>query len=234
MISIQITEHGIQMSGHAQCKESDGIDRACAAVSALTCNLINSLMELTGDRIRADTESGMAIVEWEKLSDKGKLLVDSWFVDDAPFLASHSSPIVPVTKPISTLAYLFQIFWKFVYKINLVIRSKYIYYFHDSSLKMGAKIPPVITIGDYYSSSNFIPLLHSSSSSSAILFLGIPSGKAIHVGNSLSSSIKCLHTIHFGNLILSPPRFYVFVYKFFCFIRNLFAVPISHKGFRQR
>ena len=81
MISIQITEHGIQMSGHAQCKESDGIDRACAAVSALTCNLINSLMELTGDRIRADTESGMAIVEWEKLSDKGKLLVDSWFVE---------------------------------------------------------------------------------------------------------------------------------------------------------
>ena len=80
MISIQITEHGIQMSGHAQCKGSDGIDRACAAVSALTCNLINSLMELTGDRIRADTESGMAIVEWEKLSDKGKLLVDSWFL----------------------------------------------------------------------------------------------------------------------------------------------------------
>ena len=27
MILIQITEHGIQMSGHAQCKESDGIDR---------------------------------------------------------------------------------------------------------------------------------------------------------------------------------------------------------------
>ena len=80
MILIQITEHGIQMSGHAQCKGSDGIDRACAAVSAMTCNLINSLMELTGDRIRADTESGMAIVEWEKLSDRGKLLVDSWFL----------------------------------------------------------------------------------------------------------------------------------------------------------
>ena len=80
MILIQITEHGIQMSGHAQCKGSDGIDRACAVVSALTCNLINSLMELTGDRIRADTKSGMAIVEWEKLSDRGKLLVDSWFL----------------------------------------------------------------------------------------------------------------------------------------------------------
>ena len=80
MISIQITEHGIQMSGHAQCKGSDGIDRACAAVSALTCNLINSLMDLTGDVIRADTTSGMAIVEWENLSDGGKLLVDSWFL----------------------------------------------------------------------------------------------------------------------------------------------------------
>ena len=80
MISIQITEHGIQMYGHAQRKDSSGIDRACAALSALTCNLINSLRELTGDRIRADTESGMAIVEWEDLSDGGKLLVDSWFL----------------------------------------------------------------------------------------------------------------------------------------------------------
>ena len=80
MISIQITEHGIQMSGHAQFRGSDGIDRACAAVSALTCSLINSLRDLTGDRIRADTESGMAIVEWENLSDGGKLLVDSWFL----------------------------------------------------------------------------------------------------------------------------------------------------------
>lgn len=80
MISIQITEHGIQMHGHAQCKGPDGIDRACAAVSALTCSLINSLRDLTGDRIRADTESGMAIVEWENLSDGGKLLVDSWFL----------------------------------------------------------------------------------------------------------------------------------------------------------
>lgn len=80
MVSIQITEHGIQMYGHAQCKGSDGIDRACAATSALTCNLINSLIYLTGDRIRADTESGMAIVEWEDLSDGGKLLVDSWFL----------------------------------------------------------------------------------------------------------------------------------------------------------
>lgn len=80
MISIQITEHGVQMSGHACRKGTDGIDRACAAISALTCSLINSLLELSGDRIRADTTSGMAIIEWENLSDGGKLLVDSWFL----------------------------------------------------------------------------------------------------------------------------------------------------------
>ena len=57
-----------------------GFDRVCAAVSALTCNLINSLKDLTGDRIRAETASGMTVIEWEDLSDGGKLLVDSWFL----------------------------------------------------------------------------------------------------------------------------------------------------------
>lgn len=80
MIVIKIMNHGIHMSGHAGMNGSDGIDRVCAAVSALTCNLINSLRDLTGDNVQAETSSGMAIVEWENLSDCGKLLVDSWFL----------------------------------------------------------------------------------------------------------------------------------------------------------
>ena len=80
MIIVKITDHSIWMSGHACRKSLDGIDRACAAVSALTCNLINSLKDLTGDRIRAETASGMTVIEWEDLSDGGKLLVDSWFL----------------------------------------------------------------------------------------------------------------------------------------------------------
>lgn len=80
MITIKITDRSICMNGHACRKDSSGIDRACAAVSALTCNLINSLRDLTGDRIRADTGSGMTVIEWENLSDRGKLLVDSWFL----------------------------------------------------------------------------------------------------------------------------------------------------------
>ena len=46
----------------------------------LTCNLINSLKDLTGDRIRAETASGMTVIEWEDLSDGGKPLIDSWFL----------------------------------------------------------------------------------------------------------------------------------------------------------
>ena len=80
MITIKITYHSICMNGHAGRKSPDGIDRVCAAVSALTCNLINSLKDLTGDRIRAETASGMTVIEWEDLSDGGKLLVDSWFL----------------------------------------------------------------------------------------------------------------------------------------------------------
>ena len=41
------------MKGHACRKENDGIDRACTAVSALTCNLINSMNDLTDDKIES-------------------------------------------------------------------------------------------------------------------------------------------------------------------------------------
>ena len=80
MITIKITDRSIRMNGHACRKSPDGIDRVCTAVSALTCNLINSLEDLTGDRIRVETASGMTVIEWEDLSDGGKLLIDSWFL----------------------------------------------------------------------------------------------------------------------------------------------------------
>ena len=80
MIQVRVGLHGIQMHGHAGRAGPDGIDRACAAVSALTCALINALTDLSGDQIRADTESGMAVVEWQDLTDEGKLLVDAWFL----------------------------------------------------------------------------------------------------------------------------------------------------------
>lgn len=68
------------MHGHACQKSQDGIDRVCAAISALTCNLINSLTDLTEDTIDVDIDSGRTVIRWEQLSDGGKLLMDSWFL----------------------------------------------------------------------------------------------------------------------------------------------------------
>ncbi|MBQ8640427.1 MAG: ribosomal-processing cysteine protease Prp [Lachnospiraceae bacterium] len=83
MIQIRITENGIRMDGHAGCRRN-GQDLVCAAISALTCSLLHSIQDLAGDRIRAETGDGFTQIEWEKLSEAGKLLVDSWFlaVDD--------------------------------------------------------------------------------------------------------------------------------------------------------
>lgn len=80
MIIVKVREHGICMCGHAGCSEDTGVDRACAAVSALTCNLINSLRDLTGDEIFSETRSGFSTISWENLTENGKLLVDSWYL----------------------------------------------------------------------------------------------------------------------------------------------------------
>ena len=80
MIIVTVKDNSIGIAGHACRKEPGGIDRACTAVSALTCNLINSLQDLTHDKIKADARCGNTVIEWENLSDDGKLLVDSWFL----------------------------------------------------------------------------------------------------------------------------------------------------------
>ena len=79
MITIQVSESGIRMDGHAG-RSVNGQDIVCSAISALTCTLIMGLRELTDNRIRADTGSGRTIIEWQELSDTGKLLVDAWFL----------------------------------------------------------------------------------------------------------------------------------------------------------
>ena len=89
MINVSIKAWGIRMQGHAG-KGINGQDIVCAAISALTCNLINSLQELTDNRIRADTASGMPVIEWEELSEPGKLLVDSWFLGVSAVNQEHN------------------------------------------------------------------------------------------------------------------------------------------------
>lgn len=79
MIEVNITENGICMNGHAG-YHKDGQDIVCAAISALTCNLINSLENLTNIKIRAETDSGRTEMQWECLTDQARLLIDSWFL----------------------------------------------------------------------------------------------------------------------------------------------------------
>ena len=79
MIQVKISSTGIRMNGHAG-RSVNGQDIVCSAISALTCNLINSMEELTDNRIRAETAPGKTIIKWQNLDDRGKLLVDSWFL----------------------------------------------------------------------------------------------------------------------------------------------------------
>ena len=60
MIEVKVREDMLALKGHACRKGSDGIDRACAAVSAshLQPDQFAEMIS-TGDRIRADTGSGM-------------------------------------------------------------------------------------------------------------------------------------------------------------------------------
>jgi uncharacterized protein YsxB (DUF464 family) len=80
LIEVSVRKNKVELKGHAGRKGKDGIDRACTAVSALTNSLINSLQDLTEDKITTDLGSGSALIEWKELSEKGKLLIDSWFL----------------------------------------------------------------------------------------------------------------------------------------------------------
>lgn len=80
LVKVSVTEYGIQMEGHAGF-HANGQDIVCAAISALTCNLVNSLQKFTNDVIYLEKYvSGMVRISWKNLSDTGKLLVDSWFL----------------------------------------------------------------------------------------------------------------------------------------------------------
>lgn len=79
MISVKVRENGIFMHGHANTVKY-GRDPVCAAVSALTCNLVNSLEALTDIKIRAETESGKTEIEWDRTTKESGILIDSWFL----------------------------------------------------------------------------------------------------------------------------------------------------------
>lgn len=79
MIEVRIRPERIEISGHAGYAEP-GKDIVCAGVTALTQTLIQSIENLTDDKIEYRISPGKVEVEYGNLSEKSKTLVDSFFI----------------------------------------------------------------------------------------------------------------------------------------------------------
>lgn len=79
MIEVSRTESGIIIKGHAGYSEP-GKDIVCAGVSALVQTLVQSIENLTDDKIHYCISPGMAHINFRNLSEKSKTLFDSFFI----------------------------------------------------------------------------------------------------------------------------------------------------------
>lgn len=79
MIKIRVSDNRITVTGHSGYAPL-GQDIVCAAVSVLTQNLINSIEELTDDKISYDIKPGRADIYYRNPSEKTKTLIDSFFI----------------------------------------------------------------------------------------------------------------------------------------------------------
>ena len=79
MIVVNYHSNGITMSGHAG-YAPHGQDIVCAGVSALIQTLIQSIEELTQDKIQYSMQPGMVDIKMRDLSEQAQLLVNSFFV----------------------------------------------------------------------------------------------------------------------------------------------------------
>ena len=67
------------MTGHANTAPY-GSDIVCAAVSAITQTLIEGLRYIADMEVSDAVRSGNICIEWQKLNDTGKALIDAWFL----------------------------------------------------------------------------------------------------------------------------------------------------------
>ena len=79
MIEVSVKKDSISVTGHAG-YAPPGQDVVCAGVSALSQSLIASIEDLTEDRPVYTIAPGIFKIETKNLSEKSKLLVDSFFI----------------------------------------------------------------------------------------------------------------------------------------------------------
>ena len=95
VITVTITDRGLTVDGHAGYAKT-GNDIICAAVSALTQGLIHSLSALTDDEISYEIASGHVDIRYENLSEKGKLLIDSFFIAISDIQLTYGNEYVKI------------------------------------------------------------------------------------------------------------------------------------------
>ena len=79
MIKVQRHSGGITLNGHANYAPI-GQDIVCAGVSTLVQALIQSIEQLTADKITYDMSPGTVDIKFGNLSEQSKLLIDSFFI----------------------------------------------------------------------------------------------------------------------------------------------------------
>ena len=83
------------MSGHAN-YAAHGKDIVCAGVSTLVQTMIQSIEELTADKIQYSMSPGTVDIKFGNLSEQAQLLVDSFFVG-AQLIAGEYPDNVKIT-----------------------------------------------------------------------------------------------------------------------------------------
>ena len=96
MIAVNITPLGLTVDGHAGYAKT-GNDIICAAVSVLTQGLIHSLDALTEDEISYNIRDGHIDINYRNLSERGMLLVDSFFIAASDIQRTYGTDYVQVT-----------------------------------------------------------------------------------------------------------------------------------------
>lgn len=79
MITVDRYSDRITLRGHANYAEI-GKDIVCSAISVLVQTLIQSVEELTTDRIEKTMQPGTVDIKFWCLSDPSKVLIDAFFI----------------------------------------------------------------------------------------------------------------------------------------------------------
>lgn len=96
MIAIKVTKNGLTVDGHAGYAKA-GNDIICAAVSVLVQGLIHSLDALTEDEISYNIRDGHIDINYRGLSERGMLLVDSFFIAVSDIQRTYGENYVQIT-----------------------------------------------------------------------------------------------------------------------------------------